>query len=488
MTIELILLIAGLLLVLSLVASTASNQLGIPALVLFLVIGMLAGSDGPGRIAFDNAWVAQFVGVVALIYILFSGGLDTNWQHIRPVLGSGLVLANLGAVFSMLLVGGFAILVFDFAPLTALLLGAIISSTDAAAVFSVMRTRGVNLKGDLEPLIELESGSNDPIAVFLTLGLTQLLMQPEASLWGLLVTFVLQMVVGALAGYGLGRGMTWLINRLPLRQEGLYSVLTLALILLVYGLTSLLRGNGFLAVYVAGIVMGNHNFIHKRSLLRFHEGIAWLMQISMFLTLGLFVFPSRLIPVAPMGLLLSLFLLFIARPLSVYGALLFARLGLAEKTMVAWAGLRGAVPIILATFPLLAGVPGADLIFHLIFFVVLTSVLVQGISISWMAQWLKVNAPQPVICHHALEFIPDVTIDSQLVELRVAPHSPIIGQSVVQMGLPRDALIVLVRRGVESLVPNGATVFEANDRLLLLANPQILPQVQAQITPPTTTA
>ena len=488
MTIELILLIAGLLLVLSLVASTASNQLGIPALVLFLVIGMLAGSDGPGRIAFDNAWVAQFVGVVALIYILFSGGLDTNWQHIRPVLGSGLVLANLGAVFSMLLVGGFAILVFDFAPLTALLLGAIISSTDAAAVFSVMRTRGVNLKGDLEPLIELESGSNDPIAVFLTIGLTQLLMQPEASLWGLLVTFVLQMVVGALAGYGLGRGMTWLINRLPLRQEGLYSVLTLALILLVYGLTSLLRGNGFLAVYVAGIVMGNHNFIHKRSLLRFHEGIAWLMQISMFLTLGLFVFPSRLIPVAPMGLLLSLFLLFIARPLSVYGALLFARLGLAEKTMVAWAGLRGAVPIILATFPLLAGVPGADLIFHLIFFVVLTSVLVQGISISWMAQWLKVNAPQPVIYHHALEFIPDVTIDSQLVELRVAPHSPIIGQSVVQMGLPRDALIVLVRRGVESLVPNGATVFEANDRLLLLANPQILPQVQAQITPPTTTA
>ena len=487
MTIELILLIAGLLLVLSLVASTASNQLGIPALVLFLVIGMLAGSDGPGGIAFDNAWVAQFVGVVALIYILFSGGLDTNWQHIRPVLGSGLVLANLGAVFSMLLVGGFAILAFDFAPLTALLLGAIISSTDAAAVFSVMRTRGVNLKGDLEPLIELESGSNDPIAVFLTIGLTQLLMQPEASLWGLLVTFVLQMVVGALAGYGLGRGMTWLINRLPLRQEGLYSVLTLALILLVYGLTSVLRGNGFLAVYVAGIVMGNHNFIHKRSLLRFHEGIAWLMQISMFLTLGLFVFPSRLIPVAPMGLLLSLFLLFIARPLSVYGALLFARLGLAEKTMVAWAGLRGAVPIILATFPLLAGVPGADLIFHLIFFVVLTSVLVQGISIGWMAQWLKVNAPQPVLYHHELEFIPDVTIDSQLLELRVVPHSPIIGKSVVQMGLPRDALIVLVRRGHESLVPNGATVFEANDRLLLLANPQILPAVQAQILPPTAT-
>ncbi len=483
MTIELILLITSLLLVLSLVASTASNQLGIPALVLFLVVGMLAGSDGPGGIAFDNAWVAQFVGVVALIYILFSGGLDTNWHHIRPVLGTGLLLANLGAIFSMLLVAGFAILVFDFAPLTALLLGAIISSTDAAAVFSVMRTRGVNLKGNLEPLIELESGSNDPIAVFLTLGLTQLILQPTTSVGGLALAFLLQMVVGAFCGYGLGRMMVWLVNRLPLRQEGLYSVFTLALILLVYGLTSLLRGNGFLAVYVAGIVMGNHNFIHKRSLLRFHEGIAWLMQIGMFLTLGLFVFPSRLIPVALMGLLLSLFLLFVARPISVFLSLAFTRLGVAGKTMVAWAGLRGAVPIILATFPLLAGVTGADLIFHLIFFVVLTSVIIQGVSIGWMAQWLKVNAPQPVIYHDALEFIPDVTVNSKLVELRVAPQSPIVGKSVVQLGLPRDALIVLVRRGVESLVPNGATVFEANDRLLLLTNPKVLPLVQAQLAP-----
>jgi cell volume regulation protein A len=483
MTIELILLITALLLVLSLVVSTASNQLGIPALVLFLVIGMLAGSDGIGGIAFDNAWIAQFVGVVALIYILFSGGLDTNWQLVRPVLRTGLILANFGAVFSMLLVGGFAIFVFNLDPLMALLLGAIISSTDAAAVFSVMRTRGVNLKGDLEPLIELESGSNDPIAVFLTLGMTQLLIQPDASLWELGLAFVLQMVVGGLCGYGMGRGMTWLVNRLPLRQEGLYSVLTLALVLLVYGLTSLLRGNGFLAVYVAGIVMGNRNFIHKRSLLRFHEGIAWLMQISMFLTLGLFVFPSRLIPVAPMGLILSLFLLVIARPLSVYGALAFTRFKFAEQTMVAWAGLRGAVPIILATFPLLAGVPGADIIFHLIFFVVLTSVIIQGMSIGWMAQWLKVNAPQPLIYHHELEFIPDVTVNSQLVELRVAAQSPLIGKSVVQLGLPREALIVLVRRGAESLVPNGATVFEANDRLLLLANADVLALVQKQLNP-----
>jgi cell volume regulation protein A len=225
MTIELILLIAALLLVLSLIASAASNRLGIPALVLFLLIGMLAGSDGPGGIAFDNAWVAQFVGVVALLYILFSGGLDTDWQRIRPVLGPGLVLANLGTLLSMGLVGAFAFWVLQFSLLPALLLGAIISSTDAAAVFSVMRTRGINLKGNLEPLIELESGSNDPIAVFLTLGLTQLITMPDASAVDLIPAFFLQMAVGALCGYGLGRAMTWLVNRLPLRQEGLYGVI-----------------------------------------------------------------------------------------------------------------------------------------------------------------------------------------------------------------------------------------------------------------------
>lgn len=483
MTIEFILLIAALLLLISLVASTASNQLGIPALVLFLLIGMLAGSDGPGGIAFDNAWLAQMVGVVALNYILFSGGLDTNWQRIRPVLAPGLVLANVGAVISMVLVGGFAIVAFGFDPLTAFLLGAVISSTDAAAVFAVMRTRGVNLKGNLEPLIEFESGSNDPIAVFLTIGLTQLIMMPDAALWTMVINFVLQMVVGGLCGYVFGRGMTWLVNRLPLRQEGLYSVLTLALVLLVFGLTWLLWGNGFLAVYIAGIVMGNRNFIHKRSLLRFHEGIAWLMQIGMFLTLGLFVFPSQLPPVAWMGAALSLFLLVVARPLSVYLALVWTPLGWAEKTMVAWAGLRGAVPIILATFPLLAGVPGANIIFHLIFFVVLASVMVQGVSIGWVAKWLKVDAPQPVIDYHELEFIPDVNIDSRLVEIRVPPHSPVVGRSLMQLALPREVLVVVIRRGIENLVPNGATIFEADDRVLLLASPALLPQLQAQLAP-----
>lgn len=485
MTIELILLIAALLLVLSIIGSAASNRLGIPALVLFLLIGMLAGSDGPGGIAFSDAWLAQFMGVVALLYILFSGGLDTDWRRIQPVLGYGLLLANLGVPLSMVLVGGFAYWVLDFSLLQAFLLGAIISSTDAAAVFSVLRTRGINLKNHLEPLIELESGSNDPIAVFLTLGLTQLLTLPTTSVVDLIPAFLLQMAVGALCGYSMGQAITYLVNHLPLQQEGLYSVFTLALVPLVYGLTALLHGNGFLAVYLAGIVMGNRNFLHKRTLLRFHEGIAWLMQIGMFLTLGLFVFPSRLLPVAGMGLLLSLFLMVVARPLSVFGALALMRISVAEKLMVAWAGLRGAVPIILATFPLLAGAPGADQIFHLVFFVVLTSVLVQGISIGWMARRLKVNVDSQPLPHYPLEFVPDISVNSQLIEIPLPPASPVVGQSIMQLGLPPGVLVVLVRRGLNNIVPHGGTVLEAEDRLLLLANRDVLGTLQQQIMPQT---
>lgn len=488
MTIELILLIAALLVLISIVASTASNRLGIPALVLFLIIGMLAGSDGPGGIAFDNAWVAQFVGVVALAYILFSGGLDTDWRRIRPVLGAGLVLANVGVIISTVLMAGFGVWLLDFTLWQALLFGAIISSTDAAAVFAVMQSRGVNLRGNLEPVIELESGSNDPIAVFLTLGFTRMLTLPGASLVDLVPMFVIQMVVGGACGYLMGLGMTALINRLRLRQEGLYSVLTLAQVLLVYGFTTVIGGNGFLAVYLAGIVMGNRSFVHKRSLIRFHEGVAWLMQIVMFLTLGLLVFPSRLLPVVGVGVLVSFSLIVVARPLSVLLALVFHRFTLAEKLMVAWSGLRGAVPIVLATFPLLAGAPGADHMFHLVFFIVLTSVLVQGTSIGWVAQWLNLNDTTPTIHPRPFEYIPDVSVDSELVEVVVQAGSSLAGTSIMQAGLPDDALIVLVRRRGDTIIPNGSTIIEAGDHLLMLANRETIAIVQAQSTAPTARA
>jgi cell volume regulation protein A len=474
---------AAVLLLLSIIASKASGRLGVPALALFLLIGMLAGSDGPGGIYFDNPLVAQSLGVVALVLILFSGGLDTDWRRVRPVAGWGLALSTLGVILTALLMGLFAVAALHFSLWQGLLLGAIVSSTDAAAVFTVLRARSVRLRDPLEPLLEFESGSNDPMAVFLTVGLTGLLVDPTASPLALLPRFVLQMALGAALGYGSGRAMTWIINRIRLQFEGLYPVLTLALVLLTYGATAVLGGNGFLAVYLAGLVMGQADFIHKRSLMRFHDAIAWLMQIAMFLALGLLVFPARLPAVAGVGLLAALFLIFVARPVSVFLTLLPSRLRWAEKTMLAWVGLRGAVPIILATFPKLAGLPQADLIFDIVFFITLTSVLIQGTSIPFVARWLRVTAPAPAPARPPIELHPTDRLNSALVEVPVPPGSGAIGRQIVELGLPPEALVILIGRGAEFIVPKGSTVIEAGDRLLVLADAQALAGTREIIEP-----
>lgn len=393
MTIEYVLLGISILLILSVVGSLVSARVGIPSLILFLVIGMLAGSDGPGGIHFDYPWVVQALGVVALSYILFSGGFDTDWSRARPIIWTALGLSTFGVVITAILVGWFSMYVLGFSWLEGLLLGSIVSSTDAAAVFAILRSRGVRLPGHLKELLELESGSNDPMAVFLTLGMIGLRQDANRSFGDLALMFIVQMAVGTVVGYGLGRAMVMLVDRIRLDFEGLYPVLTLSLVLFVYGVAAMLEGNGFLAVYLAGMTMGNSKFRHKRSLKKFHDGLAWLMQIVMFLALGLQVFPSRLVPVLTTGLLLSVFLIVIARPVAIVCILLLAGMKLREQVLVAWVGLRGAVPIILATFPLVAGLPRADLIFHLVFFIVLTSVLVQGTTIPMVARWLHVDIP-----------------------------------------------------------------------------------------------
>ncbi len=357
--IEVLLLIAGGLFIVSVLASKLSGLLGLPALVIFLAIGMLAGSDGPGGIYFDNAALAQAVGVTALAFIIFSGGLDTPLSRIRPVVAAGLVLSTLGVALTAAAVGLFAAWVLDLPLAVGLLMGAVVSSTDAAAVFSILRSKSSRLTGDLEPLLELESGSNDPMAVILTVGLINVITSPDSSLLGLLGTLVVQLSVGALAGYLFGRGGVALINGLRLQQEGLYNVVTIALVALAYGGTQVIGGSGFLAVYIAGIVMGNSDFIHKNSLVRFHDGLAWLMQIAMFLTLGLLVFPSQLVAVAGASLAIAAFLILVARPLAVFVGLSFTRHTRREKLLVSWVGLRGATPIILATLRGL--LRGADL-------------------------------------------------------------------------------------------------------------------------------
>ncbi|HSF29433.1 MAG TPA: potassium/proton antiporter, partial [Candidatus Tectomicrobia bacterium] len=468
--IEYILLAAALLLGLSVLASKASSRLGVPALLLFLLLGMLAGSDGPGGIEFDDAWLAQSLGVVALVFILFAGGLDTRWEQVRSVIWPAFVLSTLGVALTALLTGWFATVVLGFSWLEGLLLGAIVSSTDAAAVFGVLSSKRISLKGRLKPLLELESGSNDPMAIFLTLGLTRLLVEPEPRVVALVPMFFLQMTLGAALGYGMGRLMTTLVNSLRLEYEGLYPVLTMAFVLLSYGAGTIAGGNGFLAAYLAGLVMGNYPFIHKRSLMHFHNGLAWLMQITMFFTLGLLVFPSRLVPVAGVSLLIAVFLMFIARPVVVFVTLLPTALAWREQLMVSWVGLRGAVPIILATFPMLAGVPQAEMMFNVVFFTVLTSVLLQGTSLPVVAKWLGVDAPLPEKPRYPLDFVPTGHENSDLVEISVPPNGAAAGKQIVELGLPPGALIVLVNRADEFLVPSGGTVLEAGDKLLVLTD------------------
>ena len=391
---------AGILLLASVLTTKFSSKFGVPGLLLFLLIGILAGSEGIGGIYFDDYAVAKTIGDVALIFILFYGGLDTQWQSIRPVLRQGLILSTVGVAFTTLILGSFAWfilgsfsdLAFGFDGISwveGLLLGAIVSSTDAAAVFSIFGTSRLELKGNLQPLLELESGSNDPMAVLLTVTLVEMLVTSGVSVVETVIKLFWQLGVGTLLGYGAGRLMSWSTNRLNLDTKGLYPVLTVARVLLTYGMASVLQGNGFLAVYVAGVIFGNSQFPNKETIADFHEGLSWLMQITMFLVLGLLVFPSYLPGVAPVAVGISLFLMFVARPLSVFVSLALTKYNWREKVFISWVGLRGAVPIILAIAPISANLEGAKAIFDVVFFTVMFTVAIQGFTLASSARWLK---------------------------------------------------------------------------------------------------
>jgi cell volume regulation protein A len=371
-------------------------------------------------------------------------------------------------------VAWFAVRILEFSLLEGLLLGSIVSSTDAAAVFAVLRSKNVSLKNPLKPLLEFESGSNDPMAVFLTIGFVSLLTNKDASLLDLLPMFLLQMPVGALLGWIMGKGMVLAINKFRLEYDGLYPVLSLSLVLFTYGITDALGGNGFLAAYLAGLIMGNSSFVHKASLIRFHDGLAWLMQITMFLALGLQVFPSRIVPVIGIGLVVSLFLMLIARPLSVFLTLAFTRLSVKEKTLISWVGLRGAVPIILGTFPLVAGVPKADMIFNMVFFIVLTSVLLQGTSLPLVARWLGLESPLPSTPEYSLQLVRPDSIKAGLAEITISPMSAAVGKQIVGLGLPKEVVIMMIGRNKHAFIPTGRSILHAHDTLLVFADQQRL--------------
>lgn len=379
-------------LIVSVLVSKGAGRFGIPGLLIFLVIGILAGPGGPGGFPFSNYGVAQTFGILALIFILHSGGLDTRVEDVRMVRVSGLVVATAGTVIAALLIAAFSVGVLGLRPMIGFLLGATVACTDVAAVFTILRARNVSLRGRIRPLLEVESALNDPMAVFLSVGALALIQHPgEASLWQLLPAFFEQMIIGTAVGYAAGKASAWVLNHARLEFEGLYPALSVALMVFTYAAVQAVGGSGFLAVYVSGIVLGNSAYEHKRTLTVFHDGMAWLMQIVMFLVMGLLVMPRELWPVASSGLALSAFLVFVARPISVIVCLAPFRFSWRDQLMISWGGLRGAVPIVLATYPLLAGVPEARTIFYLVFFVVFSSVLLQATTIPMVAKWLGVE-------------------------------------------------------------------------------------------------
>jgi len=368
-TTENILLIGSLLLFFSIIAGKTSYRFGVPTLILFLAVGMLAGSEGILGIHFNDPALAQFIGIVSLNFILFSGGLETSWSTIKPVLWQGITLSTAGVLLTAVSLGVFVWTITDFTLMEGLLLGAIVSSTDAAAVFSILRSKKLGLKYNLRPTLELESGSNDPMAYVLTIAFLGLVTHPEKSAWSIIPLFIQQMAVGGLTGFLMGKASKLIINRIKLDFEGLYPVLVITLMFFTFASADFLGGNGFLAVYLCAVYLGNHSLIHKKTILKMYDGLSWLMQIILFLTLGLLVFPSHIIPVMGIGLLISAFLILVARPFSVFLSMAFFRMNFSRRTFISWVGLRGAVPIVFATYPLLAGIDKADMIFNIVFFI-----------------------------------------------------------------------------------------------------------------------
>jgi len=466
LSVGVLLLTAGALVLVCVLASKITERVGVPTLLLFLGLGMLAGADGPGGIYFDDAALSRLVGTIALVFILYAGGVDTNWHSVRPVLAPGAVLASLGVLFTAISLGVFLAWATDLALSNGLLLGAIVASTDAAAVFAVLRARNVHIEEKTRSLLELESGANDPTAVFLTIAFIEALTTGELHAGSMVLAFFLQMGAGAAIGFLLSKAAIWLINRIQLEYEGLYPVLSVALLIVTFGAAELAHGSGFLAVYVAGIVMSNSIYIHKRSLIRFHDGLAWVGQIGMFLTLGLLVFPSRVFSVLSTGLLAAVFLIFVARPVSVAISLAFFRFSWRERAFISWVGLRGAVPIVLATFPLVAGVDGAEHIFNIVFFVVIVSVLLQGTTVAPAAQWLHVEGPGPRLSPLESNEVPA----SRFVEYRVRPDSEFVGRQIAQCGLPDTAKLIAIKRYGSYLVPTGGMYLRRDDLLTFIAD------------------
>ena len=466
-----LILVAAALLAAGIGASLLASRIRLPGLLLFLAIGMAIGSDGLGWIAFDNFQLARTIGIVALALILFEGGLSAGFQEIRPVLRPSLSLAIAGTLGTAVVCGFAAAWLFDLSTLEGMLLGAIISSTDGAAIFALLRES--TLRRRLARTLEGEAGFNDPVAVLLVVGFIEWIQQPDYGVLDMLGLFVREMGIGAVVGLSIG----WLAVRglraAKLASPGLYPVATLATAGLAFGGAQTLHGSGFLAAYLAGLALGSARIPAKQTVTVFHQGLAWVAQIAMFLALGLLVFPSRLDDVWLEGTALALLLVFIARPLSAALATAFERFTAGERVVLGWAGLRGAVPVVLATFPVIENIQHSRQFFNIVFFAVVLSTLLQGGTVEWLARRLGVTTSEPALPRPLVETGTVRRLGAEIVEYPVGPDDAIVGQLVRTLGLPRDALLSVIVRGEEALLPRGSTRIEAGDRLHVMVREEV---------------
>ena len=472
---EQVILIGSVLLFFSILASKAGNRFGLPSLLLFLGVGMLFGSDGLG-LQFSSPKVTQFVGMLAMSIILFSGGMDTKIAQIKPVATPGAVLATLGVLATTFLTGSFIYFLFyylsDHITLTypeSLLLAAVMSSTDSASVFSILRSKGVFLNERLRPTLELESGSNDPMAYMLTLILISYIQEGGMNLSSAGLDLLIQLSVGALFGYLLGKAAVWSINKVNVDNESLYPILLLATAFFTFAGTTLCQGNGYLAVYIAGLVVGNAKVIHKKSMGTFMDGFTWLWQIVMFLTLGLLVNPHEMLPVTGVSILVGIFMIIFARPISVFLCLIpFKNFSFKGKCYVSWVGLRGAAPILFATYPLIAQVPNAHLFFNIVFFITILSLIIQGTTVTAAAKWFDmVDVPERTDAF-GIE-LPE-EIKSAMSEIDVTETVLQHGNKLMHLTLPNHTLAVMVKRDGHYFIPKGNTELRENDKLLIISD------------------
>lgn len=462
---------AAALLAAGLAASLLASRIRLPGLLLFLGLGMAIGSDGTGWIDYSNYELTRTIGVVALALILFEGGLTAGFDEIKPVLRSSLSLAIFGTLGTAVICGFAAHWLFDLTVLEGMLLGAIISSTDGAAIFALLR--GSTLRRRLARTLEGEAGFNDPVAVFLVIGFIEWIEQPDYGVLDLAALFVTEMGIGAAVGIGVGLGAVEALRRAKLASPGLYPVATLATAGLAFGGAQTLHGSGFLAAYLAGLVLGSGRIPAKQTVTVFHQGLAWIAQITMFLVLGLLVFPSDLGAVWVEGTALALLLVFVARPLSAAVSTLVDRYSAGERVLLGWAGLRGAVPVVLATFPVIDDVPRSEEFFNIVFFAVVISTLLQGSTVDALARRLGLTTSEPALPRPLVETGTVRRLGAEIVEYPVGSDDAIVGQLVRELGLPRDALLSVIVRGDEALLPRGSTRIEADDRLHVMVREEV---------------